>query len=172
MIGKRLMHRCKWWAWMKGPCPLGTEVEHEPGRENEDYEEAKFREVRAGAWNPTFVRASQLESAALAYEFAKEVGKRWENPQQGPVPAPAQGTTEPGGIMRPEVLGPALVAALTVGATVLLGHGFKRSLPVGLNLEGQLSSLLRTRSGTRARGGSAGQGFRVNWTAKLAALAK
>lgn len=62
----------------------------------------------------------------------------------------------------------ALASAFLAGATFLLGHGLKSTLPMAASLEMQLSGALRTQSRSRPGGMKGGA---INYAARLARLA-
>lgn len=88
-----------------------------------------------------------------------------------PVPEAALGGRVSSGSAITDTLPWVLEVLLIGGASVLLGHGLKLSLPMAAQLELQLSGAVKQLSQTRAKG-AAGQGFRVNMAERLAALSK
>lgn len=75
-------------------------------------------------------------------------------------------TADEGSLNKTDWFAWAMAAALVGGTSLLLGHGFSKSLPMAAQLEMQLSGLVHRRSVRRSKGG-AGKGFFQEWSGFL-----
>lgn len=173
-FGEMVEHSCKLWKFLKGPCPYRPlewhEDEEDDDEEDEYYEarkpveirgvpqkrrsllkrgqglaeaEAVVRAIAEGSDIPVRDRAVaggvQVLEALYAGEASKWVGRLKAGEKRSSGAA---------------YLALALEGLLVGGAIALLGHGFKKSLPVGLNLDARLASLFKSRSTGHAKGPS------------------
>jgi len=157
---------------MRGPCPFRPAFWHEDDDEDDDEDRDEGAPESRGIPAPKFVppgrRKASVEKWATAGVVAEAEAIVREY-QEGHVPWLEPARTGQKSSPMQAFLALALEGFLTAGAVGLLGHGLKSSMPLASRLEGQLSGLFRTRSAMQGRGG-AGQGFRVDWSAKLARL--